>query len=178
MTTFETKPTPRTHTATTPTPPPPPTAADRTPGAPLQDVRSNGDHAINRPLTSLIKELRDEAMDLVQNEIRLAKAELNEKTTEIKRAAISIASGGAVLFAGVVVLLLALSAGLYAAMVAMDINPMLAGWLAPLIIGGLTVAVGYGMVKKGQDDLEPRNLRPERTERSLRETKNWAERKV
>ena len=65
-----------------------------------------------------------------------------------------------------------------AAMVAMELDPFIAGWLAPLIVGVIVSVVGWAILVAGKKKMEPSNLRPERTQRSLRETGAWAERKV
>lgn len=143
----------------------------------------NGDRqrhapARDRSLVALVRDLRDESIALVQEEVRLARAEIQEKIEELRQGAISIATGGAVLAAGLLMLLLAAAAGLYAAMWAMDVDPLISGWLAPLIVGAVAAVIGWAMIAAGKKKVEPSNLRPERTERSLRETGSWAERKV
>ena len=55
----------------------------------------------------LLRRLLDEASTLVRKEIALARVEISEALSEAKVAAISMASGGAVLFAGLLVLLAA-----------------------------------------------------------------------
>lgn len=148
-----------------------------------QERLINGDRqrhapARDRSLVSLIRDLRDESINLVQDEVRLARAEMHEKIDELRQGAIAIATGGAVLAAGLLMLLLAAAAGLYAAMWALEVDPLISGWLSPLIIGVIAAVVGWAMIAAGKKKVEPSNLRPERTERSLRETGSWAERKV
>lgn len=135
-----------------------------------------GHAAGERSLAGLVMELRDEATDLIKNEIRLARAELTDKAQEVKHGVISSVTGGAILYAGFALVLLAAAAGLYAIFRASDMSPFIAGWLAPLIIGGITLLVGLAMVMAGKNKMTPENLRPDRTERSLHETRDWAER--
>jgi hypothetical protein len=143
---------------------------------------SNGDqgHAPvrDRSFVGLLRDLRDESINLVQDEVRLARTELQEKVNEARQGAISAVTGGAILGAGLFMILLAAAAGLYAAMWAMEVDPLISGWLAPLIVGVLVVIIGGALLAAGKKKMEPSNLRPERTERSLRETGAWAERKV
>lgn len=143
---------------------------------------TNGDHgyppARDRSVVGLLRDLRNESINLVRDEIRLAGAELQEKVNEARKGAISAATGAAILGAGLFMILLAAAAGLYAAMWAMEVDPLISGWLAPLLVGIVVLITGWAMLAAGKKKMEPSNLRPERTERSLRETGAWAERKV
>lgn len=134
--------------------------------------RATGD----RSLASLVMDLRDEATNLIKNEIRLARAELTDKAQEVKKGVTSSVTGGAVVYAGVLMLLVAAAAGLYAIMVAMEVSHYVAGWLAPLIIGVITLLVGLGLLMAGKEKMSGEHLRPDRTQRSLEETRDWAER--
>lgn len=142
---------------------------------------NGGDYAPasrDRSFVGLLRDLRDESITLIQEEISLARTEIQEKISEARSGAISMATGAAVLGAGLLMLLFAAAAGLYAAMLTMEVSPMIAGWLAPLIVGALVAIIGGALLAAGKRKVEPSNLRPERTERSLRETGAWAERKV
>ncbi len=139
----------------------------------------NGEPALRgRSFMGLLGDLRDESMTLVQDEIHLAKSELQEKVSEAMQGAVATATGAAVLGAGTLVILFAAAAGLYAAMLVAEIDPLIAGWVAPLIVGGITAIAGWAMLAGGKRKMDSSNLRPTRTERSLRETGQWAERKV
>lgn len=128
----------------------------------------------NRSVASLIMDLRDEATNLIKNEIRLAKAELTDKAQDVKKGAISGLTGGAITYAGALMLLVAAAAGLYALMREMDVSPFVAGWLAPLIVGGITLLIGLGMLAAAKNKMSADHLRPDRTRRSLEETRDWA----
>lgn len=134
--------------------------------------------ARDRSFVGLLRDLRDESISLIQEEVSLARTEIQEKISEARAGAVSMATGAAVLAAGLLMLLFAAAAGLYAAMLVMEVSPMIAGWLAPLIVGAIVAIIGGALLAAGKRKVEPSNLRPERTERSLRETGAWAERKV
>lgn len=140
--------------------------------------QSDGHGVRERGVVDLLKELRDEAATLIEKEFDLAKTEIGEKMQQARQGALSLASGGIVLMAGLIITLMGISAGVYALMRAWEMDAMLAGWLAPLAVGLLTLVIGAVMVAVGKKKVEPDALRPHRTERSLRETKEWAERKV
>jgi hypothetical protein len=133
----------------------------------------------HRPLTELVRELRDETTDLVRNEVRLAKIEISEKVSRIGRNSVYTMIGGALAAASLVVLLLAGAAGAYVALVEFaDVSHETAGWLGPLTVGLLGALIGYLFIHKGIHAITSEPVVPERTSESLREDKEWLERKV
>jgi hypothetical protein len=116
-----------------------------------------------RTVGTLFAELLRETTTLVHEEAELAKADLNEKVNQITTGAGSIAAGGAVLFAGFIVLLIAASNAL-----AMVLPIELAPWLAPLIVALVVMLIGFAMYAGGKKKLEVRNLKPSRSMESLR----------
>lgn len=152
-------------------------------GRAVRDAASPGAYerrvAEYRPLTELFRELRDETTDLVRNEVKLAKIELGEKLSRVGRNSAYTAVGGVVAGASLVILMFAAAAGVYAALVeAADLAHMTAGWLAPLIVGAVGALVGYILIHKGVHTISSESVVPERTVDSLREDKEWIERKV
>jgi hypothetical protein len=131
-----------------------------------------------RTLADLLKELRDESIRLFRQEINLAKTEMSEKASLAGRNVAYLATGGAIAYAGLLLVLVAAAAGLYAAFVAAGLSHMISGWLAPLIVGGVVLAIGYGLVQKAISTLRSESLTPERTVESLRDDKNWIKEKV
>jgi uncharacterized membrane protein len=133
----------------------------------------------HRPLTELVRELRDETTDLVRSEVKLAKLEIGEKVSRISRNSIYAIVGGVIASAALVILLFAAAAGTYAALVQLaDMSHMMAGWLAPLAVGLLGAIIGYIFIHKGLHTITSERMVPERTADSLREDKEWLERKV
>jgi len=116
-----------------------------------------------RSLGRLFADLWRETTTLVQKEAELAKADLSEKVDQAVAGIGSIAAGGAVLFAGFIVLLLCITNAL-----AMVLPIELAPWLAPLIVGVVVMLVGYAILSHGRRELKARNLRPSRSIDSLR----------
>jgi uncharacterized membrane protein YqjE len=117
-----------------------------------------------RSMGTLFGDLAREATTLVQQEIELAKAELTEKAETMQRAGMSVAAGGAVLYAGFLVLLLAVVVGLDGILDRwMDTN-----WLSPLVVGLIVAAAGLVMLKGGQKSMRRDAMVPRRTLRSLR----------
>ncbi|MEW6613756.1 MAG: phage holin family protein [Pseudomonadota bacterium] len=118
-----------------------------------------------RSLASLFKELTGEMSLLVRKEVELAKVETTEKVTQAGAGLASLAVGGAVAFAGFLVLLAALVLGL---------GQVMALWLAALIVGVVVLGIGFMLLQKGRDNLKAQNLTPRRTVESLRRDKQFA----
>jgi len=117
----------------------------------------------------LLRRLVDEFSLLFRKEIALAKAEAVQSFSHLKAAAISMASGGAILFAGLLVLLAAAVLGL---------SHVVADWLAALIVGGLVSIVGFVMINAGKNKFDSSALKPERTQRALQRDKEMLERRM
>ena len=120
-------------------------------------------------MTGLLRRLLNEVSTLFRQEVALAKSEVTEAFSEAKVAAISMASGGAVMFAGVLVLLAA---------AVLALRLVVADWLAALIVGGIVTAIGYLMIHSGKKKLEPSTFKPERTQHSLRQDKEMLHRRL
>ncbi|MEA2562276.1 MAG: hypothetical protein QOH06_3780 [Acidobacteriota bacterium] len=130
---------------------------------PLRDDRSLG---------QILRDLRDETSQLLRQEVDLAKTEMSEKMSRLGTNVGSVATGGAVLFAGALVLLAALTLGLIA-LFSQFMDRDVAMWLAPLLVGGVLAFIGYGMVKKALQALKQEGIAPQRTTQSLKENKEW-----
>jgi uncharacterized integral membrane protein len=125
-----------------------------------------------RSLGSLIGDLAHETTALLRKEVELAKLEMSGKIDKVTSAVASMAAGGAVLYAGFLVFLIFLVAGLDTIL---D-NWYSTQWLAPLIVSVVVLAVGYFMLKAGQKKIETDALVPRRTLRSLQRDANVMQR--
>jgi len=129
--------------------------------AQLRDERSLGD---------LFSDLSRETTTLVRQEVQLAKAELTQSATEAARGIGMLVAGGAVAYAGLLFLLLAIVSGL-----------MEAGWdawLSALVVGLVVVAIGAILVLRARESLKPANLAPRRTVETLKEDQEWAKEQI
>ena len=129
-------------------------------------------------LADLIKDLRDEGIVLLRQEVALARAEIAEKARVVARQSISLAIGAAVLFAGLIVLLIGAGDLLFAALVEWGVHPGAAIWLGPVLVGLLCALVGIGLVMKAKSALSRESLIPDRTAHSLKEDKEWIRSKL
>jgi cation transport ATPase len=132
----------------------------------------------DRSLIGLLKELRDETMTLLRQEVDLAKTETSEKMSRVGRNVGYLAVGGVILGAGFLVLLMAGVVGLYVGLVAAGLSHATSGWLAPLIVGAVVAIIGYSFLQKAISTLRRETIVPERTRASLVADKEWIQEKV
>jgi hypothetical protein len=129
--------------------------------AQLRDERSLGD---------LFSDLSRETTTLVRQEVQLAKAELTQSATEAARGIGMLVAGGAVAYAGLLFLLLAIVFGL--------IEAGWDAWLSALVVGLVVVAIGAILVLRARESLKPANLAPRRTVETLKEDQEWAKEQI
>jgi xanthine/uracil permease len=129
--------------------------------AQLRDERSLGD---------LFSDLSRETTTLVRQEIQLAKAELTQSATEAARGIGMLIAGGAVAYAGLLFLLLAIVFGL--------IEAGWDAWLSALVVGLVVIAIGAVLVLRARESLKPANLAPRRTVETLKEDQEWAKEQI
>lgn len=119
----------------------------------------------DRSLGDLFSELTTETTTLVRQEIALAKAEITADAKKAGTHAGAAIGGGLVAYAGFLVLLIALGAGL---------NDLFdSSWLGMLLVGLVAAIAGYLMLQKGLAALKTVNPVPERTLQTLHDDKQW-----
>src|SRR5215217_5953836 len=118
--------------------------------------------ADDRSIGELFAELSRETSVLVRKEVELATTEMTAKLKQTGTHASIVAAGGALVHAGLLVLLAALVIGL----AQLGVQP----WLAALIIAAVTMAVGYGLVNSGLSNLRRTSITPTQTIETLKET--------
>ena len=121
-------------------------------------------------LGDLFTELSQETTTLVRQEVQLAKAELTQSATEAARGIGMLVAGGAVAYAGLFFLLLAIVFGL--------IEAGWDAWLSALVVGLVVVALGAILVLRARESLKPANLAPRRTIETLKEDQEWAKEQI
>lgn len=131
----------------------------------------------DRSLGQLLKELTHETSTLLRQEVDLAKTEMSEKASRVGANLGSLAIGGGVALLGALALLAFAIYGLQA-LLRQLMDPDVAVWLAPLIIGVILAAVGYSLIKKALETLKRESIAPQRTTQSLQENKEWLKEKI
>ncbi|MCC7547291.1 MAG: phage holin family protein [Burkholderiales bacterium] len=114
-----------------------------------------------KSLPTLFSDLTRETLELIRQEIALARAEVSQKISTAEKALVAIAIGAAIILAGLLLVLQAVVNG-----VALMLPPDQAPWLAPLLVGAIIAAIGYAMIRSGRNHLHPENLAPRRTMRT------------
>jgi hypothetical protein len=120
----------------------------------------------DRSLGELFSELSRDVGTLIRQEITLARVELTQKVSAAGRQAMVVVLGGAVAYAGVLVLLAALVLAL--------VRAGLPAWGAAMSLGALTLVLGIVMTRSALGALASLDLAPIETIQSLKENAEWA----
>lgn len=118
------------------------------------------DKSVGELLTTLTQDL----VTLVRQEMMLAKTEMSQKVANVTKNLGVLAAGGALAYAGVLVLVASLVLAL--------IHFGMEAWLAALIVGAVVTGIGGFLVKTGIDAIRKEDLTPHKTIESLKELKN------
>jgi drug/metabolite transporter (DMT)-like permease len=122
----------------------------------------------NRSLGDLMAELSSETARLVRKEVELASTEMSAKARVAGGHVGIAAAGGALVHAGLLVLLAAFVIGL----AQLGVTP----WLSAAIVAVVTMAIGYVLVNKGVSALRGTSVVPAQAIQSLKEDAKWTTR--
>lgn len=137
---------------------------------PVSDINSgSGNSAHNASLTGLVRQLANDVTALFTKELALAKVEVTHSIHEAKSGAVSMISGGSILYAGFLLLLLAAVLGL---------SQVMEMWAASLVVGGVVTVIGMIMVAAGKKKMEPSSFKPKHTIDSLEKDQNAVRRAI
>lgn len=138
---------------------------------PLETTSPNTPAAANdsASIGTLLRQLSREVPELFTKEIALAKAEMQQSLSTLKAGIAAVAGGVVVLLAGLVVLLMAAVYGL---------GTVMQLWLAALIVGAVTLIIGFVMVQAGKKQFEPSHFTPDRTLHAVQQDKDALKRKA
>lgn len=130
-----------------------------------KDIHSSSHSAAQESasVTGLFRQLADDVTGLFTKEVALAKNELRHSIQEAKAATTALVSGGAVLYAGFLFLLLAAVIGL---------ATVVEAWLAALIVGSVVALVGFVLVESAKKKFTASSFKPEQTMQSLRKDRD------
>ncbi len=129
-------------------------------------------------IIGLLQSLRDDTTTLLRQEVALAKAELKANASHVGRHAAEIAVGGFVAYAGVIVLLIGLGQLIGVGLIRAGLDPAIAQWLAPTLVGLVIGLIGWMMLAKAKRALAHDNLAPRQTIETLKTEKDWAQSKL
>ena len=110
-------------------------------------------------------ELSRETGTLVRKELELATTEMTAKAHEAGGHIAVASAGGALLHAGLLVILAALVIGL----AQLGLQP----WLAAALVAAATITAGYVLMNKGVSGLRRTRFVPQQTIETLKENAKW-----
>ena len=133
----------------------------------------------NQPtIAELLKDLREESIHLLREEIALAKKEISEKISSTALNVTYVAGGALVAYCAITFLLLAISSLISQELLAHGVSIGWAIFLGLLIIALIIGAISIGMIVKGVQTLKKLSFVPEKTVETLKEDKTWAQNKI
>ncbi|HYP17128.1 MAG TPA: phage holin family protein [Opitutus sp.] len=138
----------------------------------------NSDPSQPNSIIGLLQNLRDDTTTLLRQEVALAKAELKTNASQVGRHAAEIAVGGFVAYAGMIVLLIGLGQLIGVGLIRAGLDPDIAQWLAPTLVGLAIGLIGWLMLAKAKRALAHDTLAPRQTIESLKTDKQWAQNKL
>jgi xanthine/uracil permease len=115
----------------------------------------------SRGIGDLLGDLGRQVSTLVRKEIDLARVEVTSSVGRMSRGAAMAGAGGALLYAGLLVLLLAVVLGLIQA--GMD------AWLAALVVAVVVMVIGGVITSMGVKQMQSTELAPKQTAETVRE---------
>lgn len=118
-----------------------------------------------RSLGSLFSDLSQQTSDLIRQEARLAKAELGQKASELKRPALLIGAGAAMGVAALMTMAMALTLLL----IDLGVTP----WIAAVMCTAILALAAFALVQTGLSAFASRSLVPDQTIHSIKETTQW-----
>ena len=126
------------------------------------------DRKDERSLGDLLSELSRETGQLVRKEVELATTEMTSKAKKAGADAAMMAAGGALAHAGLLVLIAAVVLGL----AQLGVTP----WLSALLVGLVTIGIGYVLVNRGIASMKRITITPMQTVETLKEDARWTTR--
>ena len=129
-------------------------------------------------ITDLLKDLRDETIKMVRQQIELAKTETSEKVSSLGSNAASISAGGAVLYAGFLFLLAGITFLGYVVLTTLGLSPAISLWLMPIIVGVIVSLIGWAMISGSVKKMKRISILPGKTAHSIKEDQKWIRRKL
>jgi putative copper export protein len=120
---------------------------------------------MDRSLGELFSDLSQQTAELIKQEMRLAKAELSDKLSDVGKHAAMI--GAAAVFG--LAALMAVTAGIVLLLIELGVTP----WLAALLTAAAMGFTAFLLAQSGIAALRKKSLAPVETMHSLKETTQW-----
>lgn len=120
---------------------------------------------MDRSLGELFSDLSQQTAGLIKQEMRLAKAELSEKLSDVGRHAAMIAAAAVFGLAA----LMAVTAGIVLLLIELGVIP----WLAAVITAAMMGLAAFLLAQSGIAALRKQGIAPVETMHSIKETTQW-----
>ena len=124
----------------------------------------------SRSIGELLGDLGRQTGTLVRREIDLAKVEVTSSVGRMGKGAATTGLGGALVYAGLLVILFALVFGL----IELGLDP----WLAALIVGVVTLAIGAFVAMSGVNSIKNTELAPKQTAETIQENVEFVKEQI
>ena len=124
----------------------------------------------NRGIGDLLGDLGRQVSTLVRKEIDLARVEVTSSVGRMSRGAAMAGAGGAILYAGLLILLLAIVLGL--------IQAGVDAWLAALIVAVVVVVIGGVVTSMGVKQMQATEMAPKQTAETVRENVEFVKEQI
>ena len=132
-----------------------------------------------RSLGDLFSELSKETSTLMRQEVNLAQVEITQKATIVGKQVGSLVVGGAVGYAALLIILLALVIGLSQLISAIfGWTIITSAWVAAAIIGLIVGGIAFSLITSALATLKKTDLTPQQTIESLKEDAQWIKNQV
>ncbi len=124
-------------------------------------------------LADLVRDLRDESITLVRQQIELAKTETNEKISKTGKNAAFLGAGALIAYAGLIYLMQFMNWGGRQLLQMWGLSAEVSLWLMPLILGVIVGTIGYILIQKAIRTFKHMKAAPEKTMQSIKEDQQW-----
>ena len=129
-------------------------------------------------IVDLVRKLRDDTFSLVSEEVALAKTEISEKLARTGRNIGFLAAGALIASSALMLLFMSLGFLLGDLFERRGSEPCMAAFLGFLIIALIVGVISAILISKALNSLRTDSIKPQKTVQSLREDKQWAQRKL
>src|SRR5437879_5593495 len=146
-------------------------ARDAKPEAQKERIKFMQSSPSKTSIFGLVGDLKDETKTFIKEEVQLAKAEISENISRMGRNAASLAIGGFVAYAGLIVFLAGLGLLLGFAFEKLGLQPVLAAFVGFAIIGLLIMGIGYAFIAESLKSFSHSSMKPEKTIETLKDLK-------
>jgi hypothetical protein len=132
-----------------------------------------------RSLGDLFSELSKETSTLMRQEVNLAQVEITQKATIVGKQVGSLVVGGAVGYAALLIILIALIIGLSQLIsLIFGWTIITSAWVAAAIIGLIVGGIAFSLITSALATLKKTDLTPQQTIESLKEDAQWIKNQV